>query len=257
MSEVRAVREQASVEGVHRARVALRRIRAYLREFRPVLDATWAADLRAHLREYHDLLGAARDADVALGRCESDATLLADGDTLRAASVIADLRARRDAARARLCAFFEEREADDTLALLRTAARVPRFAAEAPLGTAALRAVLKRSWRRLRRRATTVDPVDRAALHDVRIRAKRTTYVAEACTIDVGARARKLAKRSRAVQRLLGDVQDAIILQRVLRSDDDVSSAAGDIAALAREREIAALERWPAMRERLHERRRW
>ena len=54
-------------DSVHQMRVAARRLRATLRSFRPILDASATAHLRDELRWLGQVLGAARDGEV-LGR---------------------------------------------------------------------------------------------------------------------------------------------------------------------------------------------
>ena len=51
-------------EGVHQARVAVRRLRSDLRTFRPLLDRDWAEALRVELRWLGGLLAPVRDAEV-------------------------------------------------------------------------------------------------------------------------------------------------------------------------------------------------
>ncbi len=51
-------------EELHRFRVATRRLRAFLRVARPILDRSWSEPLRAELRWLGGALGPARDLDV-------------------------------------------------------------------------------------------------------------------------------------------------------------------------------------------------
>src|SRR5512133_1241947 len=54
----------ASVDDVHGARVAARRLRSMLKTFGPLLDERRAQRYRAHLRTFARSLGTAREADV-------------------------------------------------------------------------------------------------------------------------------------------------------------------------------------------------
>ncbi len=56
-----------------------------------------------------------------------------------------------------------------------------------------------------------------AALHETRKAAKRLRYALEAAEPAVGKRARRLRKRLKPVQSLLGDHQDAAVARPVLR----------------------------------------
>ncbi len=69
-------------------------------------------------------------------------------------------------------------------------------------------------------------------LHNVRIRAKRARYAAEAAAPVWGKPARKLASAVAGVQTVLGDLQDAVVTDAWLRrvSDDQVSVAEAFVA---------------------------
>ena len=88
----------------------------------------------------------------------------------------------------------------------------PLTAAADALAIKALPAAVRPTWRRLRR---TVDdlavvPSD-AALHEVRIRAKRLRYAAELAAPVIGRPARDLAAAAARVQDVLGDHQDSVV----------------------------------------------
>ena len=59
-------------EELHRFRVATRRLRAFLRVARPILDRSWSEPLRAELRWLGGALGPARDLDVLEDRLTAD-----------------------------------------------------------------------------------------------------------------------------------------------------------------------------------------
>ena len=62
------VRAGEDPEGVHKARVAARRLRSDLRTFRPYLDRDWADALRDEIGWLGRLLGPVRDAEVLAAR---------------------------------------------------------------------------------------------------------------------------------------------------------------------------------------------
>jgi CHAD domain-containing protein len=89
------------------------------------------------------------------------------------------------------------------------------------------------------------------ALHDARKAAKRARYAAEAARPALGKPAKRLAKRMKAVQSLLGDHQDSVVAREALRTLAVQAHAAGEpaftwgllygreeAAAAAREREL-------------------
>ena len=70
---------------------------------------------------------------------------------------------------------------------------------------------------RASRRDALVHPAGDAALHDMRKAAKRARYVIEAAEPVLGNKARKLRKRIKKVQSLLGDHHDTVVARPVLR----------------------------------------
>jgi CHAD domain-containing protein len=92
------------------------------------------------------------------------------------------------------------------------------------------------------------DPADEA-LHQVRIRAKRARYAAEAAAPVAGKPARAFAKAVAEVQSILGDHQDAVVAEDWLRRVDggrSVALVAGQLIA-RQQAEAAAIRRaWPA-----------
>ena len=63
---MRAVEDQAGDDAIHAARVAIRRLMACLRLFRPLLKKRSLAETRARLREVMQLCGEIRNVDVVL-----------------------------------------------------------------------------------------------------------------------------------------------------------------------------------------------
>ena len=62
-------------EDLHQLRVATRRLRAFLRAARPLVDGEWAESLREELGWLGGHLGPARDLDVMLGRLRAEVGL--------------------------------------------------------------------------------------------------------------------------------------------------------------------------------------
>jgi len=121
------------------------------------------------------------------------------------------------------------------------AARAPRLGPGA--GRRARRSVprlVARPWKRLRRQVGEL-PAEPSAddLHQVRIRAKRARYAAEAAAPVVGDKATSFARALAGVQTVLGDHQDAIVAEAWLRG----SMASADPAAQATVDELIALQR--------------
>ncbi|MDV9192738.1 CHAD domain-containing protein, partial [Streptomyces sp. SR27] len=83
------------------------------------------------------------------------------------------------------------------------------------------------------------------ALHEARKAAKRARYAAEAARPTLGKPAKRLAKRVKAVQSLLGEHQDAVVARAALRELGVQADGAGETAftwGLLYGREEAAAE---------------
>ena len=92
------VLDTSDIEGVHRMRVATRRLRAALEVFRPCLDRQQAARALSEVKALAAALGERRDRDVQLERLEGLHALTA-GAERRAVDILAD-ELRREQRRA-------------------------------------------------------------------------------------------------------------------------------------------------------------
>ena len=187
-STLRLFRHEAGVrtgedpEAVHQARVATRRIRSTLRTFSKLLDEKWTDRLRDDLKWLADLLGEVRDTDVLLERFEDHLAALPADDAKAGRRLVARLADQRDQARRRLLgAMAQEKYAvllDDLVAAAAAPALLP--GADRP-AVEVMPPLVTKPWKRLRKevRKAGDDPPDEA-LHQIRIRAKRARYAAEA-----------------------------------------------------------------------------
>ena len=135
---------------------------------------------------------------------------------------------------------------------LASAANAPALLLEADLpAPAVLPALVRRPWRRLagRVKALAQPPLDEE-LHEVRIEAKRVRYAAEAAAPLLGRQARALARAAAALQEVLGDLNDAVMAERWLRTWADESHStlaaftAGELATVERAAAQEARARW-------------
>src|SRR5262249_18600471 len=100
-----------------------------------------------------------------------------------------------------------------------------------------LRELGRPAWRHLEAAIAAVadDPPD-SALHEIRIRAKRARYAAEAVEPLFGKPARALARAITELQAVLGEHQDAVVAGEWLRataariSNEEIAFAAGELA---------------------------
>jgi CHAD domain-containing protein len=105
-------------------------------------------------------------------------------------------------------------------------------------------------WRRLRGTVLDAggDPPDEV-LHQIRIRAKRCRYAAEAAAPVFGEPARTFAKAVAGLQEVLGEQHDAVVAEAWLRravasARRDEAFAGGQLVAVERTRAAAARQRW-------------
>lgn len=211
-------------EGIHRMRVAARRLRSALATFRPVLDDGAADLLGEELRWLGSALAAARDAQVQHRRLVDLAASLADGRVPAAARqrLDAELQGRCAAAGEDLAAALGSERYRRLVAGLRTLAADPPLSGDASRPAyRGLPVFVRHAARRVERRAAAGEAAasaERATrLHEVRKAAKRARYAAEVAAPVVGKPARRVAKGYRRVQDVLGEHQDSATARALLR----------------------------------------
>ncbi|MBV8645422.1 MAG: CHAD domain-containing protein, partial [Candidatus Eremiobacteraeota bacterium] len=224
-------------EGVHQARVAVRRLRSDLRSFLPLLDNAWTCGLRERLRPLGDVLGAARDADVLLERLRRAAESLPDADRRTVDDVIAPFVAERRRAYERVRAMLDGEAYVAILREMVAAAKDPRFSALADRDACdVVDTIVDEAWRTLRKAVRKRGkPASDRDLHRVRIKAKRVRYLAEAIERLAGKPLRRLAGDVESLQTVLGDQHDAALARDRLRHDAASGAhafVAGELAAL-------------------------
>jgi CHAD domain-containing protein len=225
-------------EGVHQARVALRRLRSDLRTFSPLLDPIWAAALSAEVRWLGDRLGEVRDADVrieVLNRVIDEEPSIDERD---AVALVEYLRIERNQAHARLLEALDSARCAELLDGLVGAAADPRTAPQADDPSEEnIPGLVDRPWRKLRKAVGRLGPrPTHAEIHRIRIKAKRCRYAAEAVEPAMGKPARRLAKAMKRIQNSLGDLNDAIVIRAHLAATasehKEFSYMAGELSGL-------------------------
>jgi CHAD domain-containing protein len=241
------VRGGVDDEALHDFRVAVRRSRAVLRVARPLFDQEWLASLRAELKWLGGQLAPLRDLDVLL------ADLREQGNR-DAAPVVKALNADRRRARANV---KKALGTDRYLALLDALSvavdHPPVRKIDVSVG-----ALARGEFKRLRRRAARVgsQPTD-AALHKLRIAAKRARYAAELAEPVEGKRARKFVAAAKEFQDVVGSHQDAVTADARIRAvkaafaDTSTAFAAGRLVEQQAARRAAARAELPSAWRRL------
>ncbi|MCC9206344.1 CYTH and CHAD domain-containing protein [Arthrobacter sp. zg-Y769] len=226
---------RGDADGIHKMRVATRRLRSALASYRSTMDPEPARSLRGELRWLARVLGEARDAQVMRHRLQE--LIAAEPDDL----VMGPVAARVD----------EELLHDYRQAFgnIREVLQSPRYfqaldglegllaspfwaeTAKEPAGPAAAR-IIRRDRKRLHRRvraARTLDGEDYAeALHDARKDAKQLRYAAEVWAPVQPKEAKEMVDAAEHVQKILGEHQDSVVTQAYLRRMGATASAAGE-----------------------------
>ncbi|WP_175407841.1 CYTH and CHAD domain-containing protein [Streptomyces sp. TRM64462] len=246
-------------DSVHQMRVATRRLRSAFRSHRKVLDRSVTDPVAEELKWLAAELGVDRDQEVLEERLR---TAL---DTVPRPLLLGPVRGRlrRWSAARRAGSRGRTLKVLDSARYLRLLDSLDALLTDPPLRPAAAKdparvlakAVLKDHARVAARveHALSLDPgKDRdVALHEARKAAKRARYAAELASPALGKPAKRLAKRMKAVQQVLGDHQDSVVAREALRNLAAQAHAAGESAftwgllyareesaAAAREREL-------------------
>ena len=226
-------------EELHQMRVATRRMRAFLRAGRDLLDPSWAEPVRLELKWLGGALGAVRDLDVLIEHLKQGVeTLGPDADEGR--KLLRSLERERRSTRRTLLAVLDS---DRYLALLDAVERPVATIAEKP----SLEEIHSAEHRRLRKAVKALrDDSPDEELHQARIKVKRARYAAEL------SRSGAYVKAAKALQDVLGEHQDAVVAEGRLRT----LAAKLPTAALAAGR-LVERERSRAARGRAEWRRAW
>ncbi|WP_329278744.1 CYTH and CHAD domain-containing protein [Streptomyces sp. NBC_00691] len=225
-------------DAVHQLRVACRRLRSAFKTYRKVLDREATDPIGEELKWLAGELGVARDQEVL------DERLRARLDELPRTLILGPVRARlrrrdaalgRNARRQALAALDSARHLALLGALDALLADPPLRADAAGDARTVLAHAVRKDHERLARRiahALSLEPQDARdlALHEARKAAKRARYAAEASRPTLGKPAKRLAKRVKAVQSLLGEHQDAVVARGALRELAIVAHGAGESA---------------------------
>ncbi|UGQ12975.1 CYTH and CHAD domain-containing protein [Yinghuangia sp. ASG 101] len=221
-------------EAVHDMRVATRRLRSLLRSYRPLFEHRVVDPVVTELKWLGGVLGNARDHEVLADRFASRTDELAAAHDLDGLPAVSSAVARagahmRDAESA---AYRHEHTHAarqlDSRRYFRLVTALEAMAADPPLRPRAarkapreVRRVVERDHRRLAARLRTArsaapGPERDRALHEARKAAKRLRYAAETAAPVAGRSARRFVRRTKRVQRVLGEHQDAVVARSAL-----------------------------------------
>jgi CHAD domain-containing protein len=219
----RAVRAEAD-DSVHQMRVTARKIRSLLQASPESFGLRGDARIIDELRELGNVLGVARDAEVLAERYRSAL------DEVPAELVRGPIRERlvggaeqryRTGLRHALAAMRLPRYFRLLDELEEVIARAPNADAEpAPATVAAAGKKVRKAAKKAHHVRGDTDRDD--AIHRIRKRAKRLRYTADATG------AKKVSKRAKKLQSVLGDHQDSVVSRDHLTEQAEVAHAAGE-----------------------------
>lgn len=240
-TNLRHVQAGDSLEAVHQARVALRRLRALMQAFQGVADDTQRPDLEAALRALAGRFGEARDLDVFVAETFRPFAPHEPG----AAAFGRLLLAAQSRSRTALREGLQAGEADALLlAMLRWLTVGAWVEAAGPgEGDRAIDdlapALLHKAWKRFRKAGKSLDWKDADARHGLRIKAKKLRYLADALQ-SVAPPPKGFDKALRDFQDAAGRLNDLHVARGIARRalgeapPEDAVFAAGEIVGAAR-----------------------
>jgi len=217
------IRAGRDPEDLRRMRVAVRRLRATLRASRPRFGRRMVDGLRDELDWLGAALGRVRDIDMIQAAVAFELGSLAGSALSGRPALLRRLDADRARAWGRLHVTLDGARYARLLRRLKTLlGAVPRRADDvSPVEAAA------DEWKKLRRAVKHLPGHPGAGeLHEIRIRVKRARYAAELARAGGGRRAEKFIDQAKAIQDILGEHQDAVVIEEYLHDVIDRREAA-------------------------------
>jgi CHAD domain-containing protein len=242
-------------EDLHQMRVAVRQLRAILRASRALFDAKAVERLRSELDWLGAKLGLVRDLDVLHAYLHPRLAALEGAEHRAGQRVLRRLGGDRARARAGL------NEALDSPRYPRTLEQLETFLSRPPASTSdvSLPDVAATEWKRLRKAVQKLPGRPSTdELHAVRIKVKRARYAAELARVAAGARGKRFIHQAKKLQDILGDLQDAVVIEQYLHDAIDRTEPAQAVQKhlVKRQRKrrkkarAAFFEEWPKLKRR-------
>ncbi len=225
----------ADIEELHQFRVATRRLRAFLRAGRELLDPAWSEPLRDELGWLGGELGPSRDLDVMIDRLKTEVESLGE-EAGAGRALVTLLEQDRDGLRQQLS---DALMSDRYFAILDRLEQPPALVDT----DVTLEQIQAAEHGRLRKAIKDLgDEATDEQLHRARIKAKRARYAAELRGDD------EYVKAAKKLQDVLGEHQDAVVAQERLRvlaaRAPEAATAAGRLLEREQERANARRRAW-------------
>lgn len=217
----RGARTGRDPEDLHEMRVAVRRLRAILRASRAMFERRWTEGLRGELEWLGAALGQVRDLDVLRESLRSGIKALPAAERRIGTVLLDDVEQDCTKARGSLRAALAGPRYRRLLRRLDGALRRPRVVTP----ELSLLEVAAKEFAKLRAAVKDLPkhPADED-LHVVRIKVKRARYAAELVREAAGRAGERFLAQAKALQDVLGEHQDSVVLERRLREAPDRSA---------------------------------
>ncbi len=242
-------------EDVHQMRVAIRRLRAILRAGCALFSPKWVEGLRGELEWLATPLGRVRDLDVLHAYLRAWLKARPAAERTAGQRLLRHLDVDRARANARLRSALAGPRYARILARLKAALIHPAIR-NADVSLPGIAAVefekLRKSVKKLPKRPSADD------LHAVRIKVKRARYATELAQPMVARPGERFIKTAKTLQDILGEHQDAVVVEAYLRRAKDKTQAAQTLAQQLSKQQgkrrdqalVAFTEQWPKIKRR-------
>jgi CHAD domain-containing protein len=228
---------RAGEDVTHPTRVAVRRLRSTVRVFPELFEVPKAGRLDEELQWWAGVLGAVRDLDVQSERLGTALDAVPDdlvmGPVRRQLAEF--IAVRRRAALAELHEALDSPRYKTLDALLHAWRSDPPFTAAADVGAKKVARYVERADRRTHKRLAQAskayrrgEPDADALMHRARKAGKRHRYAVELAAPVLGKKADAIVASRKAFQELLGEHQDSIVAEGLLRELGVLASTAGE-----------------------------
>jgi CHAD domain-containing protein len=216
---------RAGEDVIHKARVAVRRLRSTIRVFADLFDAEQAARLEEELVWWAGLLGKVRDMDILTQRQQALLAELPPELILGPveSTIAEELAAQRKQAMDEMLAALDSGRYRKFIGMAHHWRSDPPLTAAAEASADSIDSAIKTANKKAGKRLATAIAARRAEepsdelFHRARKASKRHRYAVEAAVPVWGSKADKIISRRKDLQDLLGNHQDSIVSAAFLR----------------------------------------
>jgi CHAD domain-containing protein len=216
---------RAREDVIHKARVAVRRLRSTIRVFADLFDADQAARLEEELVWWAGLLGNVRDLDILTQRQQALLAELPPELILGPveSTIAEELGVQRKQAMDEMLAALNSERYRKLIGVAHHWRSDPPFTAAAEASADSIDSAIKKAKKKVGKRlaraiaARRADEPSDEMFHQARKASKRHRYAVEAAVPVWGSKADKIISQRKDLQALLGNHQDSIVSAAFLR----------------------------------------